>query len=330
MIRSLLANFQDMEATFAVRRNLDMEQLEAEIASGNMLWIDLVDPTPKELQWLATQFNLNPLIVDDLKRQDRRPSLVSYKEYLFLSLFQPRIHLNDVMEEEVHCIVTKTAFITTRSSKATAVDSAYDRVAKNSSAWHYGVAYCLYLTAQHIVDSYYPLLDRISLELDQIEETLMRGQQLRSARQPIYAIKQQLILLRQMVAPQREVLSNLVGEKRVTENTDIRDLFRHLYERLLRIYDVIDAQRDLAANILDMIQNMESQRLVEAVNRLTIFSMIFLPLSFFLGLFELGFARTLDVITLPISGRVMFAMVMAAMVGSVLVMLYTFRRQHWL
>ena len=79
-----------------------------------------------------------------------------------------------------------------------------------------------------------------------------------------------------------------------------------------------------------MMQNQESKTMIEAVNRLTIFSMIFLPLSFFSGLFELNFVSTSNPIILPISGGTMFIFVVGAMIFSAGVMLYVFRRRGWL
>lgn len=61
---------------------------------------------------------------------------------------------------------------------------------------------------------------------------------------------------------------------------------------MLRIYDVLDSQRDFTSNVLDLIQSQESSRLTNAVNRLTILSMFFLPLAFIIGLFELNFITT--------------------------------------
>ena len=93
----------------------------------------------------------------------------------------------------------------------------------------------------------------------------------------------------------------------MTQSGSTLDLFRHLYERLLRVYDIIDSQqRDLSSNVLDMMQNQESRKLIEAVNRLTIFSMIFLPLTFLSGLFELNFATTSEPFILPVSGALLF------------------------
>ncbi len=330
MIRSLVAHIDEETQEVTLQRNLDQEQLEVKYSEECRAWVDIVNPTTEEIEWLARVIQLSPNVRQDLLREDRRPSLMVYPNYLFLSLFQPQIKLNQVETKEIHCLMTDHWFVTVRQGDSTAVEDAYNRVAQNPDSWHSGIAYCLYLTSQFVIDSYYPLLDRVSTQLNASEEKLLNGGAKNDVRKSVYRIKQQLINLRQMVAPQREVFSNVIGEKRVAEDGDIRDLFRHLYERLLRVYDVIDSQRDLSSNVLDMMENQESRKLGEAVSRLTILSMIFLPLTFFTGLFQLNFATTTDQIILPISGNIMFVVVMAAMIISVGVMAVVFRRQGWL
>ncbi|MCU0463827.1 MAG: magnesium transporter CorA family protein [Anaerolineae bacterium] len=334
MIRSLVAAFDEEKQELVVRRNPTREKLAQAIADGAKAWIDIVDSTTDEVNWLADIFKLGPAVVEDLLRADRRPTLMVYASYLFLSLFEPQIKGGVVQGQEIHCVITDSCFITVRPSGAETVESAYERVAHNPDAWNAGVSYFLYLTAQQVIDAYYPLLDRISNQLNGLEEKLLdspaNAKVNDAMRKPVYRVKQQLINLRQMVAPQREVISNVIGEKRLGEDGSTRDLFRHLYERLLRVYDVIDSQRDLSSNVLDMMQNQQSRRMVEAVNRLTIFSMIFLPLTFLSGLLELNFATTTDAIVLPISGGMMLFFVLSAMVLSSGMMVLMFRRRGWL
>lgn len=364
MIRSLVAsaNTAASSADFAPRRNLTREGLETAISDKALMWMDIVDPTDDEIAWLEDLLRLNPAIGQDLRREDRRPALMVYPDYLFLSLFEPhitvvksdenrksgksqssksrggedtqtRLNMTQVVTgKEIHCLIGECYFITVRKANTAAVDQAYDRVTQSAESWSRGVAYFLYLTAQHVIDAYYPLLDRMSNMLNNYEELLMaNGAKLaQSARKPVYRVKQQLIRLRQMVAPQREVLSSVIGEQRLADNIETRDLFRHLYERLMRVYDVIDSQRDLSSTVLDMLDNQESRQLVEVVNRLTIFSMVFLPLTFFAGLFELGFATTLDQMVIPIRGITLFVLVIGLMVGSALFMAAYFKRRGWL
>lgn len=324
---------------FTLRRNLSAEKLAEAFHAGHMMWIDVVNPEADEITWLEALLRLSPAVASDLRREDRRPSMMVYKDYLFLSLFQPYMQVQKrageaglhVIGKEIHCLIGEHYFVTVRQADATAVDDAYDRVAQNEDAWTRGVAYFLYLTAQHVVDAYYPLLDRISSLLNDYEERLMlNGRSEKEARKPVYRVKQQLIHMRQMVAPQREVLSSVIGEQRLAADSETRDLFRHLYERLMRVYDVIDSQRDLSSNVLDMISNQESRQLVEVVNRLTIFSMVFLPLTFLTNLFELGFATTQDQIVLPISGGALFMIVVGLMIGSAGFLFVFFKRRRWL
>ncbi len=330
MIRSLAAPQDTVDNGETVRRNLRHTNLRKEITNRTGLWIDIVDPSSTEIEWLQEHLELNSVVVEDLKRKDRRPSMLVYNDYIFLSLFEPSVSLNRVGGEEVHCIIGEKFFVTVRNSKSTGVDKAYERIAHSPNYWKNDVAYFLYLTMQSVIDCYYPLLDEISLKLNNLEENLLSDNPSKAIQRDIYMIKQQLFALRQMVAPQREVLSNAIGEERLARTSENRDLFRHLYERLMRIYDLIDSQRDLSSNVLDLLQNRSSAKLAETVNRLTIFSMIFLPLTVITGVFELNFVTAESQFQIPISGLSMFFIILAIMTMIVMIMMWFFRKREWL
>ncbi len=312
-----------------LRRNLTEENLEKCLAEGCTMWIDIITPDEKEIHWLEGLLELSATVVADLLREDRRPTLLVYPHYLFLSLFQPYVQSNAIVGKEIHCIIGQNFCVTVRQADAPALEEAYNRVAQNPDSGKRGVAYFLYLTAQHVIDTYYPVLDHISNQLNELEEKLLNDGADKQAQKSVYRIKQHLIGLRQMIAPQREVLSNLIGEERVSSNDDIRDLFRHLYERLLGIYDVIDSQRDLTSNVLEIIANQHSRKMGEALTRLTIFSMVFLPLTFFIGFFQLPFATIKDPVELPISGQTIFLILTVLMITSVVGMIALFRNRGW-
>ena len=312
-----------------LRRNLTQENLEQCLAEGCNMWIDIVTPEDDEIRWLESWLQLSPNVIADLLREDRRPTLLVYPEYLFLSLFQPYAQSNTLVSKEIHCLIGEHFCVTVRKADATALEEAYDRVAQNPDSWSRGVAYFLYLTAQHVIDTYYPLLDRISNQLNELEEKLLNNGGDKQAQKSVYRIKQHLIRLRQMIAPQREVLSNLMGEQRVSNDDDIRDLFRHLYERLLGLYDVIDSQRDLTNNVLDIIAHQQSRKMGEAVNRLTIISMVFLPFTFFVSLFDSNFFTIGKSVILPINGLVISIVVTLLMFASIVVMRMVFQRRDW-
>ncbi len=319
-----------LEETFIPLRNIPREHIAEHLEAGDTFWIDIIDPEPDEIDWLETTLDLHPAVAQDLRRDDRRPNLMVYRKYIFLSLFQPKVRLHHVSTREIHCIVGDGYFVTVRKSDATTVDEAYNRVVKNIDTWRRGEAYFLYLTMQCVVDSYYPLLDNISEQLNKLEEKILTQGTERGVQDSIYRIKQQLIEFRQMIAPQREVMASAIGEERLAGEQMNRDLFRHLYERMLRLYDVVDSQRDLSSNVLDLLRSRDSGRLTDAVSRLTIFSMIFLPLTFFMSLFELNFATIENPAIIPISGNYLLLIVLIMMFGSAGAMGYYFRKREWI
>jgi magnesium transporter len=331
MLRSLVSTPQNNgdSTDFVLRRNLTQQSLEQALCDGDLLWIDVVDPADEEIRWLEETFHLHPAVVADLRRVDYRPTILIYPEYMFLSLFQAHLKGADVTSDEIHCIIGERFYITVRSGESSALDGAYDRAAQNADYWRRGVVYFLYLSIQFVVDSYYPLLDRLSNQLNRIEESVILNKNT-NVQQSVFRIKQQLINLRQMVAPQREALSNVIGEERLARSPELRDLFRHLYERLLRIYDVIDSQRDLSSNVLDLIESQESSRLANAVSRLTVLSMIFLPLTFLVGLFGLNFVTTQPELVIGAPGIVVFFFIILVTAASGAAIAVYFRKRGWL
>jgi magnesium transporter len=330
VLRSLIApTAPDEDGNIVLRRNLSFESLEAAFTGGETMWLDLTDPTSEEIDWLEATFRLHPAVVTDLKREDRRPTLLVYPDYLFLSLFEPRTQQRKILSDEIHVLFSNQFFITVRKDSKSAVDAAYERAAQVPTSWNQSISYLLYLTTQSVIDAYYPLLDKISDQLSVMEENIMMNGG-KILEKDVFRIKQQLITLRQMVSPQREVLSAVIGEERLSKNVESRDLFRHLYERLLRIYDVIDSQRDLSNNVLDLIQSRESSKVADAVSRLTLLSMVFLPLTFLIGLFGLNFVTTDPELRIPLPGGIVLLAIVVSTLALAGLLAWLFRKQGWL
>jgi magnesium transporter len=77
-------------------------------------------------------------------------------------------------------------------------------------------------------------------------------------------------------------------------------------------------------------QSQESAKMANAVNRLTILSMIFLPLTFLVGLFGLNFVTTQPELSIPIAGQDQFIMLIFISLVTSIVLAVLFRRRGWL
>ena len=126
-----------------------------------------------------------------------------------------------------------------------------------------------------------------------------------------------------MISPERDVFALIAkrGEGRIGERTTV--YFRDVYDHLLRIYEGVEASRDLLGNALDAYLWAASQRTNEIMKRLTLLSAIFLPLTFITGFFGQNFEG------LPFDSHLMMGvmLVMGAVVPAG--MIYFFRRSKW-
>ena len=101
MLRSLVAVKSPTDNTYTFQRNLSKDDLEKALANGAQVWIDIYDGVESDLPWLEAQLDLHPVVVQDLYREDRRPTLLVYSDYTFLSLFQPQVRLKKVDAVEI-------------------------------------------------------------------------------------------------------------------------------------------------------------------------------------------------------------------------------------
>lgn len=128
MIRSLViaANTTDTSDGTSdagiLRRNLSQESLESCLAEGSTIWIDIVAPEAEEISWIENCLQLSPTVVADLLREDRRPTLLVYPQYIFLSLFQPHAHGNTLLGNEIHCIIGEHFYVTVRQADTSALE----------------------------------------------------------------------------------------------------------------------------------------------------------------------------------------------------------------
>jgi magnesium transporter len=137
-------------------------------------------------------------------------------------------------------------------------------------------------------------------------------------------MKRALSAARRALSPQRDLFAALsrIGSRLVTERTQF--YLRDVYDKLARSSETLDSSRELLSNVLDAHFSLISQRTNQVVKHLTILSAVFLPLTFITGFFGQNFTR------MPFDSPVLMAVAFGCCLALPPVMLYWFRRRHWL
>jgi magnesium transporter len=139
-----------------------------------------------------------------------------------------------------------------------------------------------------VVDAYYKPADRLGDTLDTLEEAIatdpkpvhMKG---------LHAAKRELLALKRALWPMREVLLALSLDDAAFVKPATRRAFRATQSWCVQLIEIVENDRELAANILDLYQSALANHMNEVMKVLAIISTIFIPLSFLAGIWGMNF-----------------------------------------
>jgi magnesium transporter len=293
---------------------------------GTLRWIDLEGQAEDTLRLLQQRFNFHPLTIEDCAQFDQRPKMEEYGDYLFIVTHGVVCAQSDASElefHEVHAFLGATWLVTVHEKPVPALTAAWKRCAGDGPLVRRGIDFVYYLVADGLVDMNFPLLDRLSDDIEELEDRVIDSAR-RDDLQRIFALKRALVQTRKVLSPQRDVFGLLAkrGGALVGEKTTL--YFRDIYDHLVRLTESVEAGRDLLGNALDAYLTSISNRTNDIMKRLAVMSAIFLPLTFVTGFFGQNFEH------LPFkSDALMYGMVAACVLLPV-TMLFWFYKSRWL
>ena len=299
---------------------------EALLAAEGLKWIDVQAPDEALLGRLADRFSLHRLEVEDCLHLDQRPKLEEYPGHHFIVL-QGFDMLGDDCDSlemhELHLMLGPDWLISVHEKAAVAVEAVHRRVsAEPKASFGKGVDHLAYLLADALADRSFPLLERLSDEIEKLEERIFTEPPSAQLMRRAFELKRILVHLRRILSPQRDVVGLLArpGLPMVQERTTL--YFRDVYDHLIRIAEQIESGRDLVGNAVDAYLSVMANRTSDISKQLTIFASIFMPLSFIVGFFGQNF----ELLNRPF----LFWSMLAAIVAIPALMLRWFRRRDWL
>lgn len=172
-------------------------------------------------------------------------------------------------------------------------DGAQDAAYKADGASHRqthtnDIGILLYSLLDTIVDNYFPVMDSIVDRSEALEEQIFERYS-QSAIEGIFTLKKDLLALRKVLAPERDVLNVLIRRDLPIFETHTLVYFQDVYDHVVRLTDSIDTYRDLLSSALDSFLSMQSNRLNITVQTLTAFSIILMSVAGVAGWYGMNF-----------------------------------------
>ncbi|MBP1993134.1 magnesium/cobalt transporter CorA [Paenibacillus eucommiae] len=250
-----------------------------------VVWIRMQDPKPEEVkQVLGTEFDCHPLLVEDAVMLNQRPKMDKYKNNFFLTFFAVTKSLKPV---EIGIVIGENYVITVCKEELTVLDHLYrDCKEIEGRMSHPGVM--LHALLDHCVDDYTDIVDHIESRVEKMERGIYKNPYMKIA-QEVFQLKRTLHKLRRTIIEERAILGTISHQSFPYTKQEDDVYFIDIFDHISRVVDSLDIFRESLTGLLELQMSMKSDRMNEIMKTLTLFSSIFLPLTFIVGLYGMNF-----------------------------------------
>ena len=288
-------------------------------------------PDPAMLEAVGQAYHLHMLALEDVVHTGQRAKAEAYDEQLFAIISIADISGDAVSVGQLSLFLGDTWVVSFYSGDADPFVSVRERVRRvGSRIRNNGVDYLLYSLIDTAVDLVFPLLEGLGDKIEALE-TKVFDEPSRGALDEIHRLKRELVLLRRLLWPQREMLNSLIREDHQLIKSGTKIYLRDCYDHCVHALDLVESYREMASSLLEVYLSSLSNRMNDVMKVLTIIATIFIPLSFIVGLYGMNFDRSVSAWNMPELGmRFGYPMLLLLMLLVVVLMLVFFRRKRWL
>jgi magnesium transporter len=298
------------------------------IPDNGVLWIDIWGlADPGVVKAVGDRFGFHPLALEDVLNVGQRPKVDRYESHLLIVLREVRYPEET---EQVSLFLSERIVVTFQERAGDPFDSIRDRLRRGLGKLRSeGADYLAYALCDAVVDSYFPVLEKLGDEVETLEEAAISAPTPEILRE-IRGVKRQLVEVRRAVWPARDAMSELLREDSFLIRPETRVFLRDCYDHTIQVMDMVETYREMAASLVDEYLSVVSHRMNETMKVLTMMATIFIPLSFIAGLYGMNFDHQASPFNMPELywryGYPFVLIVMAAVAGG---LVWYFRKKRW-
>jgi magnesium transporter len=325
MLKAIQCNVE--EHNFRHVRSLEQAS-EVKNTPNMILWLDLQSPTEEELVRLGKEFELHPLAIEDASHEHQRPKLEEYGQFYFVVFYT--VSLNKENQElhtsEIDMFLGENYLITVHDKALRELEEVEQRWTRNVKQLEWGIGVLLYTMLDTIVDRYFPIVDELVDQVEELEDHLFARDilQIRFTEQ-LLQLKKQFLTLRRIATPERDVLNVLTNRDNPLFDEHTVIYFRDVYDHITRVADTVDLYRDQVSTTMDANLSLASNDLNKVMRTLTGASIILMVDSLLAGIWGMNFVNIPE---LHLQYGYFGALTLMAMV-SILLILF-FKHLKWL
>jgi magnesium transporter len=290
-------------------------------------WINIYGLHDVELIRQAGRlFQIHPLILQDVIDTDQRPNFLDMGDWIFLLVKMLRFNKagDAIISEQLGLVLGSNFLLTFQERQGDVFDPVRERLRKSQGRVRgAGADYLMYALLDAVVDNYILVVERLGERVEEVDEILEEAED--GVLEQIRNYKREMNYLRKTIRPSREAILQLAKADSDLVHDTTLPFLRDLEGLATRASEAIDTYRDMLTDQLGTYRAAVGMKLNEIMKLLTIYTALFIPLTFLVGIYGMNFDFMPE-----LRFRQAYFIVLGVMAVITLVMLRFFRRKGWL
>ncbi len=278
------------------------------------------------MQEITTAFKLDTLVLPEVLNTEARPRVIEYDNCTLISIKMLMLDENQgkTVVENLSLILTKTVLMSFQEQKGDVFEPVRERIRKQKKRIRNGgTDYLSFALLDIVVDNYLHVISVLGEKIETLEENLLINPS-KDIITEINNYKRELNFLRKNIKPAKEMIFSLAKTDSdfITESTYIH--FKELEDNISQANDATDSYREILSDQLNVYHTTISSKLNDIMKFLTVFSVIFIPLTFIAGIYGTNFEYVPE-LTYKYSYFIMWIVMIIVAVA----MLIFFKKKKW-
>ena len=215
--------------------------------------------------------------------------------------------------------------LSVRSRAARGFTDVRDRCEKEPELLRHGPGYVLYVLMDAVVDRYFPVLDALETQLENIEERVFANQTTRVNVEDLYELKRKLMIVKHAAEPLLDATARLFGGRVPQLCTGLQEYFRDVYDHLLRLNQSIDSERDMVTTAISVNLALITIQENEVMKRLAAYAALVAVPTMIGGVYGMNFEHMPE-----LNWEYGYPVALGAMAVIDAYLFYRFRKAKWL
>jgi magnesium transporter len=311
-------------------------------APHSMIWLDVTAPTDKDAAFLRDEFKFHPLAIEDAVRAHERPKVDAYGPldangnqgatsegqpgYYFVVFYAASYDAASdcIGIRAVNLFIGLNYLVTVHADEIPEIGEVMALWSAAGSPLNHQVGALVHALLDALVDNYFPLMDQVADRVEDLEDTIFAHFSNESI-QTIFSLKKDLLNLRRVVAPERDVLNVLLRRQLSIFKPDEIAYLQDVYDHIVRVTDNVDTYRDLLSSALDSYLSLQSNNLNQVMKLLTMASIVLMTNALIAGIYGMNF-HNIPELAWPFG----YFWALSLMGLCTVVLVLYFRRKNWL